>query len=166
MTAGALAAFLSSMPAIAREAWGGEEGDLDGDGALNLEQFRAGPSARPRLADRDTDNEGLLSEEEFGGAIYGRYDVDPPDAIEETEYSASKRDLGEEDLWADDEKVVEAGIGEVEEIDAVDREGLVEDEGLVDEEDGLGREMAGPEVWDVDSDGVLLRDECKDGFRE
>lgn len=183
-TAGVLGALLSTTPALAQGVWEDEGWDLNGDGVFDVEEFREGFRARLNFEEWDLDRDGLLSEEEFGGAIYSRYDADGTEAFEETEYSAFERDFGEEGFWGDREiaeaGIGETGIGEVEEVEATAAEGVVENEGLLeeeselaegtvigDEEEGVvGEEIAGLEAWDIDGDGVLLRNEFEDGFRE
>ena len=65
-SAGAIAALLSTAPAWAdfHMDW-----DADADGALTMDEFRAGFDARVTLGRWDADGDGLLSNEEFGGGV-------------------------------------------------------------------------------------------------
>ena len=154
-TAGALAALLAGTPAFAQMAWEEEGWDRDGDGLFSMDEFREGFRERINFAEWDADADGLLSEEEFGGGLYSRYDRDRTEVFEETEYGAFERDFGEEGIWGANR----LGMAEEDEL----AEGTVlgaEDEGLE------GEGFAELEAWDVDGDGVLLRNEFEDGFRE
>ena len=136
-TAGAFAALLSATPAFADFHI---EWDHDADGALSMEEFREGFVARVSLTEWDLDVDGRLSEDEFGGAIYSRYDVDATDAIEEAERTRLDGDFIGEGVWS----TAAVPDGEVaEELD-----------------------VASLEPWDVDGDGVILRNEFLDGFRD
>lgn len=183
-----LAALLLATPAWAQMAWEDEGWDTDGDGLFSMDEFREGFRERINFAEWDADADGMLSEEEFGGGVYDRYDADASGAFDETEYSALEEDFGTEGVWRyrGEELTADPGEGleteEVADVETVDSEGLVEDdigdagvgigEGLAendalgDEEVGLGGEFVEMEAWDVDGDGVMLRNEFQDGFRE
>lgn len=155
--ASALAALLASAPALAQEAWN-EGWDANGDAMLSMDEFREGFRQRINLADWDLDADGLISEDEFGTGIYSRYDADVSEGLEETEYGAFERDFGDEGLWGE-----EAGVTDVE---TVASDGVLEEDGIGEDEVALGGDELGYEAWDVDGDGVLLRNEFEDGFRE
>ena len=184
--AGLLAALLSSTPAFAQMAWEDEGWDTDGDGLFSMDEFREGFRERISFAEWDADADGMLSEEEFGGGIYGRYDADASGAFEENEYSFLEDDFGTEGVWRyrGEELTADPGEGleteevaglesevtdvesEVGDVETLDSEGLAGEEGLAENEVGLGGDFAEMEAWDVDGDGVMLRNEFQDGFRE
>lgn len=148
--AGAVAALLSATPALAdfHMDW-----DVDADGAMTVDEFREGFSQRVDFGAWDGDGDGLLSEDEFAGRIFGRYDLDATDAIEEAEHTRLEEDFGEGALWRfRGENLVEAPGDEVPAEDGVVAPVAVA--------------VASLEPWDVDGDGVILRNEFLDGFRE
>lgn len=135
--AGAVAALLASTPALADFHM---DWDGDADGVLSVEEFREGFAARVSLADWDADGDGLLSEDEFGGGIYSRYDLDATDAIEDAEYTRLEGDFIGGGVWST------AAAPDVPDEEAV--------------------AVASLEPWDIDGDGVILRNEFLDGFRD
>ena len=151
--AGALA-LTAATSAFAQEAdvaaW-----DLDADGALNAEEFREGLFARLNLADWDINADGLLDMNEFYGGVYSRYDIDRTEAIDGTEYRFLEEDFGEHGRWSNEAVVDAAELGT-----GVGSEGLVADAGVA----GEGMERVGLDTWDIDGDGVIVRDEFEDGF--
>lgn len=129
--------------------------DLDADGALNVEEFRGGLFARLNVADWDVNADGHLDMNEFFGGVYTRYDVDRTEAIDGAEYDFLDEDFGEHGRWTNEEVADTAELGA-----AVGSEGLVADAGVA----GEGMERVDLETWDIDGDGVIVRDEFEDGF--
>lgn len=166
-SAAAVAAILSAAPALAdfHMDW-----DADADGLLTLDEFQAGFAARVDLTAWDADADGLISEAEFAGGLYDRYDLDDTEAVEEAEFAAVEKDFDEGGLWvfhgeelveAPDEAVAEAEIadGAVEEVETVDSEGAEVEALPVAEPFALA-------AWDVDGDGIVLREEFEQGFAD
>lgn len=149
---GVLAVLLSSTPALTQEAPEEAGWDADGDGLLSVEEFRGGLFARLDLVDWDVDGDGLLSMGEFYGGAYTRYDVDATGAIEETEQGALERDFGEDGLW-----VYEGG-----ELVAAPGERVAEGE----VQEGPGEEGVGLPAWDIDGDGIIVREEFEGGLND
>lgn len=145
---GALAVLLSGTPGLGQE--GAEEAnwDADGNGLLSVDEFREGLFARLDLADWDIDGDGFLSMGEFYGGAYARYDVDATDAIEEAEQGALERDFGEDGLW-----VYEGG--ELVEAPGEQVQGGSDEEEVVD-----------LLPWDIDGDGVIVREEFEGGLND
>lgn len=152
---GALAALLSTTSALAdfHTDW-----DADADGILSEEEFRQGFTARVNLADWDADADGRLSSVEFEGGVFGRYDRDASDAIEAAEVGVLEDDFGREGVWRfQGEELVEAPE-EAADADAI----VATEEAAVDPaDDGVVLE-----AWDIDGDGIVLRNEFTDGFTE
>lgn len=164
LTAAAVAALVSAGPAFAHFH---VEWDADSDGALTLEEFQAGFTARVNLMDWDADADGLISEAEFGGGIYDAYDLDDTGAFEEAEFAGIEEDFGEGAIWRyRGEELVEAPGDEVAEGEVLE-EG-VEDVEIVDSEgaEALEQGVFTLEAWDIDGDGVILREEFDQGFAD
>ena len=161
--AGILTGLLSGTPALAQEeslregdAWEEDAWDSDGDGLLSYEEFEPGFLLRVDFQEWDLDDDGLLSEDEFLDAVYSRYDLDATGAFEETEYGALGRDFAEGGVWRHiGDEVIEDEI-----IDKESEDDLVEGAPLNEVE-----VPPGLEPWDIDGDGVLLRDEFEEGLR-
>jgi len=153
--------------------------DADADGMLSEEEFGGG------IYDRyDADASGAFEEteysameEDFGTEGVWRYrgeelTADPGEGLETEEVADAEivdseingvetevtdvEALGSEGVIEDDIGDAGVGIGE----------GLAENEALGEDEVGLGEDFAELEAWDVDGDGVMLRNEFQDGFRE
>jgi Ca2+-binding EF-hand superfamily protein len=154
--ASALAVLLSSVPPLAQESLGeGGAWDTDGDGLLSYEEFEEGFALRIDFREWDLDGDSLLSEDEFLDAIYTRYDLNETQAFEDGEYGALERDFAEGGLWR------RIGGDLIEEEADPEKEGLGQEGAIVDE----GENVFLLRPWDIDGDGVLLRNEFEEGLR-
>ena len=97
LTAITLALGLAAAPAMAQEDLGAW--DTDQDGILSEEEFGTGFGENEAFDTWDADDDGLLSEDEFNAGVFGGYDEDESGAIEEPEFGDIGDDMGEGGFW-------------------------------------------------------------------
>ena len=97
LTAITLALGLAAVPALAQEDLGAW--DADQDGILSEEEFGTGFGENEAFDSWDADGDGLLSEDEFNTGVFGSYDEDDSGAIEEPEFGDIGDDMGDGGFW-------------------------------------------------------------------
>ena len=97
LTAITLALGLAAAPAMAQEEW--EAWDTDEDAILSEEEFGTGFGENEVFETWDADDDGLLSEDEFSEGVFGAYDEDESGALEEPELGDVGDDIGDGGFW-------------------------------------------------------------------
>lgn len=97
MTALALVLGLGIAPAMAQEDWGAW--DTNDDGVIDNEEFGVGFGESGVYDDWDADDDGMLSEDEFNTGVFGSYDEDESEGIEEPEFGDLGDDMGDGGFW-------------------------------------------------------------------
>ena len=97
MTAIALALGLAAAPAMAQDDWSAWDGN--GDGVIDNDEFTTGFGDLGVYDTWDTDADGTLTEDEFNTGVFGGYDADDSQGIEEPEYGDLGDDMGDGGFW-------------------------------------------------------------------
>ena len=97
LTAIALALGLAAAPAMAQEDL--STWDTDEDGILSEEEFGTGFGENEAFDTWDADGDGLLSEDEFKSGVFGSYDEGDSGAIEERKLGDIGDDVGDGGFW-------------------------------------------------------------------
>lgn len=90
-------ALMTAAPAVAQENY--TDWDSDGSEALEMEEFNTGFGDSGIFDDWDLDDDGALSEDEFGEGVYNGYDVNDDGVLDEPEFGDYGDDLGDEGFW-------------------------------------------------------------------
>ena len=92
----AVALSLVATPLAAQDVG---EWDTDDDSILSEEEFGTGFESEGVFGGWDEDGDGALSEDEFNAGVFGGYDADDSGAIEEPEFGDAGDDIGDGGLF-------------------------------------------------------------------
>ena len=92
----AVIASLTAAPLMAQDVG---EWDTDEDTMLTEEEFGEGFGERGVFGEWDEDQDEMLTEDEFNRGVFGQYDRDETGAIEEPEFGDVGDDMGDEGFW-------------------------------------------------------------------